>query len=442
MKEKLLKHIYRSLNIPEFVSAVFILLMLTVQLFIFGPKGYRNITIIKYVSFLSLCAAYILTMLILKATNRLKAQMHISTSEILVFAFMIFSIVSAICSEFFPDTIIGANRREGALTLSIYCLIFLMLRRYSWSGKWIVYSLGTAIFIYSLICVLQLFEINIFGLFPDGFSYYDAGVKYSGEFIGTLGNAGLSAALLCLALPILLIYIVRSADKARFVLIIPFILAAAVLHISRIAASLLGFYAGIFFSLPFIFSRDKKQCVLWITVELLLLAGGLAAVYSINFDSGILYELNSILHGNFKDSFGSSRIFIWRNTLPLIMEKPLLGGGADTLAQRIGVIFETVKDDGTVKRAVIDAAHNEYLNIAVCQGIPAMIIYLFAIISTFVKLLRRGRKDPVSIAIGTGLLAYLIQAFFGISMFIAAPYFWIFWAMLERRLDIIKKNLV
>lgn len=435
MKDKILRHIHRSVGVPDFISALFVILMLTVQLFISGPMGYRNITIVKYISFLAISGAYIAAMLIWRISAGGRAvKKTFSAAEIFVLIYLALTVLSALVSEFFPDTVIGAQRREGALTIGIYCAVFLLLSRRAWAGKWAVYILGAAIAVFSLVCILQFFRINALWLYPEGLTYYDAGERYSGEFLGTLGNAGFTAALLCLSAAVLLIYISRARERERLWLMIPLLMSAAVLIASRIAAGILGLFAGVFISLPFALDIRKTARKILMLAELIIIILALAAVYFIEFDSGILYELHSVLHGDFDDSFGSSRIFIWRNTLPLIPERPLLGGGPDTLADRIGVIFETVKEDSTVKQAAIDTAHNEYLNIAVCQGIPALIAYLAALISTLCRYIKIGVKDPLAAALAVGMVCYCVQAFFGISMFISATYFWIIWALLESRL--------
>ncbi len=428
---------------PEFITGLFVLLIFTVQLFIFGSAGYRNITIVKYISFLVISGTFIAAMLIWRVAQKSRgggSSADIGLSEVFVIAYMLLTIISAVASEFFPETIIGAHRREGALTICIYGLTFLLLARNAVSGKWFIYLLGVVTALFSAVCILQFFKINIFRLFPEGLNYYDGGIKYSGEFLGTLGNAGLTATFLCLSVPVLLIYISRAKEKARLWLIVPMLMGTAVLFKSKIAAGILGLLAGVFVSLPFILSAEKRGRRILLAIEAVVFLGVLAAIYSLEFECGTLYELHNVLHGNFDDSFGSSRIFIWRNALPLIPKRPLLGGGPDTLADKIGVIFETVKEDGTVKQAAIDAAHNEYLNIAVCQGIPALIAYLAAVVTTLLRFVKCRTKDSVASALATGMVCYCVQAFFGISIFISAAYFWIIWALLEQRINMLSKN--
>lgn len=434
MKEWLNKKINRSILLPEFICGLFVMLFFTVQLFIFGPAGYRNITIVKYITFLVLSCSFAAAMLAVRffyGKVSSSPKRGISATELCIILYVLFTLISAVFSEFFPETIVGAHRKEGALTICIYAMIFFFVERNICAGKWFIYLLSVVITLFSLVCILQFFKINALSLFPEGLNYYDGGVKYSGEFLGTLGNAGLTAALLCMTIPILIVYSFNANEKERFGLIIPIIIGASVLIKSKIAAGILGFVAGMFLIFPFVVGSSKKtRRVLWL-FELLVFAGFLVVVYFCEFDNRTLSEFHGVLHGNFEDSYGSSRIFIWKHALPLIPERPILGGGADTLADRIGVIFETVKDDGTVRKASIDAAHNEYLNIAVCQGVPAFIAYASALISTFVKFVKSESKKSAAAAFAAGMMCYCVQAFFGISVFICTPYFWIIWGLLE-----------
>ncbi len=361
-------------------------------------------------------------------------------TEICVLLYMLLTVISAIVSEFFPETVIGAHRREGALSICIYGLVFIIIKRNTFSGKWVVYLIGIVTALYSAVCILQLLKINVLWLFPEGLNYYDAGVKYSGEFLGTLGNAGLTAGFLSLAVPILLVYVLVGNERERFWLFIPMIMGAAVIYASKIAAGAFGVVVGLFAAVPFVFFKDKTGRRICIAIEVILFVFVLTAIFFMDFELNTLKEFHNVLHGNIDDSYGSKRIFIWRNTLPLIPERPLLGGGPDTLADRIGVIFETVKEDGTVKRASIDAAHNEYLNIAVSQGIPALIVYLAALCCSVLRYIKSRGVDPVATAFAAGVICYSIQAFFGISIFISAPYFWIIWALLEQRLCSLKRE--
>jgi len=285
--------------------------------------------------------------------------------------------------------------------------------------------------VFALICLLQLADINIFGLFPEGYSYYDGNEKYTGVFLGTTGNAGLTAAVLSIAIPLLITAVLRMSGYRRFLLLIPMAMCLYVLLYSGILAGIVGVAVGMFVALPFALPMKRRNRSRLLAVQGLIVFAAFVVLWCFDIGDGLLHEIHAVLHGEAEDSFGTGRIFIWRNTLPLVKEAPFLGGGPDTLVMRIGVQFERVTEDGTLKTASINAAHNEYLHILVCQGIPALLVYVGALLCSFVRFVRLRGGNAAASMLAAAVLAYGAQAFFGISMCISAPYFWLGWALFE-----------
>ena len=148
---------------------------------------------------------------------------------------------------------------------------------------------------------------------------------------------------------------------------------------------------------------------------------------------GFLYEAFELLHGRWDDRFGSGRLYIWRSVVPLVPERPLLGGGPDTLGLRTDAAFERYDETlGILIHSSIDTAHNDYLNILVNQGIPALLLYLGALTASALRWLRNGAGDPAAAICGCAALGYCIQAFFGISSPISTPYLWLALAGIDR----------
>ena len=160
-------------------------------------------------------------------------------------------------------------------------------------------------------------------------------------------------------------------------------------------------------------------------------AAGLAAAYCIPFSEGAAGEFHALLHGQAEASFGSGRLRIWQEVLHLIGERPLLGGGPDTLVARIGFTFSRYSEEaGMMIQTVTDAAHNECLNIAVNQGLPALGAYLALLGAVLYAGIRRG--GAVSLLLWTALAGYFIQGCFTIGDCGAAALFWLFLALCER----------
>lgn len=114
-------------------------------------------------------------------------------------------------------------------------------------------------------------------------------------------------------------------------------------------------------------------------------------------------------------SAGSGRIALWLGALDAIAQKPIFGWGPEGLT-------------GAYQKAyVFDRPHNEYLQWAAFCGVPALIMYLSAIIVLCVNRCRNLMKLSETTLISAGVvLGYLISAFFGFTTYYTTPYFCIF----------------
>ncbi|MBE6753179.1 MAG: O-antigen ligase family protein [Ruminococcaceae bacterium] len=139
----------------------------------------------------------------------------------------------------------------------------------------------------------------------------------------------------------------------------------------------------------------------------------------------MVHELGQMLRGNFDDSFGHNRLFTWKRTLRLCKLNPMFGIGPDNYKQ----FFASYFHDEAVKmfpssNGGLDKAHNEFLDVLICNGIVGLIAYL-----TFFGLLlfyafrgnSRGRLAPI---FGIAVAAYMAHAFFGYQLPIQSPVMW------------------
>lgn len=142
-------------------------------------------------------------------------------------------------------------------------------------------------------------------------------------------------------------------------------------------------------------------------------------------------QLNRMIDtGEIAESMGTGRFKVWANTLELIPDYWLYGSGIDTFGIAYSQVFG-LSSSGTF----FDKAHNEYLQIAITMGIPALCMYLTLYGNVIVDSIKRlgdiltteGRENEEGMYVGIGLaiIGYLAQAFFNISVIDVAPYFWI-----------------
>ncbi len=161
----------------------------------------------------------------------------------------------------------------------------------------------------------------------------------------------------------------------------------------------------------------------------------LLVLYFVNFKSGILYEMHELLHGNFDDDFGTYRIFLWKRTLKLIPEYPILGSGPDTFAIRF--MAKYTNDIAAISPLTLnDTAANVYLTMIINLGTVGLLNYLAFI---FFQLKNGIKKmNSYSLVLLVPIVCYLIQDFFNLSLVIVTPIFWLLMA-LHYRSTCIKK---
>ncbi|MBQ1435823.1 MAG: O-antigen ligase family protein [Clostridia bacterium] len=345
----------------------------------------------------------------------------------LVILYLVFTAISAAVSEYPKIAVWGGGRCEGLAAVLLYCLGFILISRYARPGRWMMWVFAAAM---GLNCILALFQLaghNPLMLYPEGMNYYDANRLYAGEFLGTVGNVDILSALLSLSIPAFAAFIIKSKSAAeRCLFAIAAALCLIVLFKAFVAGGILGVFGALVISIPLYLSsgRARKRALIAVIAFFALL---IAAMYAFGQNTGgFIYEASQIMHGHFDDTYGSGRIYIWRNVIPLIAQKPLFGGGPDTLGLRVDAVFERFDENlGIMIRSAIDAAHNEYLNVLVNQGVLAFAAYLSALIALAVRLVLRAHLSLFVLVCGCAAIGYSIQAFFGISSPISTPYFWI-----------------
>ena len=417
------------------LTKIYSYLMLTVFPLWCGFGGYRTIVDAKYPLFLLLCGLYAAAMALLTLrTLPTPAALWRSASwtQRLIAVYLLFTWLSAFFSPFFPETLVGVSRHEGALMITLYCLCFLFVSVYGKAERGMLCALSVTVLLLCILCICQLHGGNPLSLYPAGTTYFDANTAYPGTYLGTIGNVDLVAAFLCLVIPIFWVALLLSRGKWRWWLLLPLIAALYVLLKMWVLAGIVGVFGGALLALPMLCSDTRlRRCV-----ALSLCIGFIAALLVLwRFDfGGTLHELHELLRGNFDGSFGSGRIHIWRSVLREIPSHLWFGTGPDTMLRASLPPFERFDAArGVTIVAQIDVAHNEFLNILFHQGIFALLAYLGALLSAAVRCLRS--HSTITAALGVAVLCWCVQAFFGFSMFLTTPLFFLALALLERELS-------
>lgn len=134
-----------------------------------------------------------------------------------------------------------------------------------------------------------------------------------------------------------------------------------------------------------------------------------------------------------KEKLGSMRGYIWGRSIPLLKDNLILGGGPDTFVFRfpqndlIGLYYAY----GT-PNTIVDKPHDLFLQIALNDGIVALLAFLAVMIIYIVdsiKLYALKNDFDTSQKLGAatclGVIGYLFAGFFNDSVVSVAPVFWI-----------------
>lgn len=402
----------------------YISLMLLVFPLWTGTEGYAAITRGKFLFFAVLSALYLALLLpcaLLVGEKPRRARLP----QWSALAFMAAACLSAALSPYGHAVILGASRYDGLLTLLLYGGIFLGVSAFGEWKKYYVYLLAVSASICSLVAIPQLLGGNPFGLYPGELTYFDANVRYTGEFLGTIGNTNLLAAFYCLCIPLFVWHaLTHRALRDRLVLVAA-ALCLGVLIASRVASGAVALAAAAVVLMPYYVnytSHSRKKALIAAGCLAALCLAALAAVYFYGGGSGTLHELSQLLHGHVEDSYGSSRVAIWRECLRLAGERPLVGGGPDTLALRTDMTFSRfVEETGSTMSTHVDNAHCEPLGYLVNLGALGLIPYL-ALCAESLRRFFRGCAP----AVGAALACYLVQSLFGLGLCIVVPLVWIY----------------
>ncbi len=115
------------------------------------------------------------------------------------------------------------------------------------------------------------------------------------------------------------------------------------------------------------------------------------------------------------DMAGSGRMKLWKYGMKFVIERPILGYGPEN-------IWKKYQEENINQ----DRPHNLLIQLATTSGIPGLILYTTAICIILIRAIKTmNEKNSIHIIIFFAVVAYLISAMFGNSMYYTSPYFFI-----------------
>ena len=474
------------------VTDGYLLVMLLIFPLFTGVRGYADVTASKYLFFVTATCLWLLALVVLSVVGSRSADdapraAKARSLPLWAAVFPAACCLSALLSPFGTACLIGAGRFDGLVTQLLLCAVFFGVSRFGHFRHIHAAALAVSATVCCLVAFLQLLGYDPLWLFPGELCYYDAGIRFPGVFLGTVGNADLHSAFLCLAFPLFLSLFVSGRTRRARLYLFPLFVSVAGLVVSGVSGGLLA--AGLCALLSPVllvrdlaclrrwliamavcllaaapalafrgertggavvwgFSPDRRAiaCLILAAVCVSLCAGthcirravsetllrrsflalaaaalllGLAAVWFSPAESGTVYELSQAMHGHLEDSYGSSRVRIWRAVLALIPERPLLGGGPGTLPLRLDIAFSRyVQETGETLRTYVDNAHNQYLQLLADTGAAGLAGYVLLLVCSLAHAAKNHAPQTLA------LLCYCLQDFFGLGLCLVSPVFW------------------
>jgi len=490
----------RRCPLTERCTDAYLIIMLLIFPLFPGFSGYAEITLSKYLFFVAATGLWAVESAFFLL--REKPALRFGFPQWMALGYLTVCTLSLLFSPYRASALIGAGPYDGFLTTFLYVLIFLGVSLFTRPKRIFGLCAAGSVSVCAVVAVLQLYGNNPLHLFPDGIGFFDAGIRYSGVFLGTIGNTNILDAVLCLALPVfsslyvlgygrwyllpvllsLPVIIKGGGDGGRLALLLSIIPALPLLcrdagSLQRIlreaglglltsalsvimtyrpetglraefsvcalcllAAGLGCLGLSLFSFRSFCLSRKTKRWYGLLIAFLLLF--GFCVLFLSPVSSGTLYELRQTLLGRGEDSFGSSRLKIWRDCLKLVPQRLWFGGGPGTLALRLDIRFSRfVSETGKTLSTFVDNAHNVYLGTLVNTGA----LGLLGLLGIYAVSARNGlhqRSDPVHTSVFLGVLRCVIQEFFGLGLCLSAPLLWIALALLNatQKIQLLQEN--
>ena len=357
--------------------------------------------------------------------------------EIIIFVMIILSCLSLINAINVTTAIFGkVNRYEGLLVWLTYYV--LMLNAINIKNKKYVYIIISLIGLYTFINIFYgLYQVGVFSK-PKSFK-----VLRSWHYArGFLGNSMYLGTLTSLFYGIVFgIFIKTKLGIKKYIMAVILLIASLGFIMSGAMSSfvaLIVIYVLCLIEIIVLIIKKKDNRFIYLASYLIGIIAFVSVfmVYTINHPDvkKDMLELvgqaeSSVSTGKVEDNYGTGRIYIWKNTIEKIKEAPITGYGIDNFRR----VFNDKLID-SVSNKIVDKAHNDYLQRALCEGVISAIVFIVFLLIIFFKGMFT-KLSPVYYGLLIGFTIYSVQDFFNISVTRVAPIYFIIIGLLIFRIN-------
>lgn len=279
--------------------------------------------------------------------------------------------------------------------------------------------------------------VSLYGIFQR-FGYDFTRFAWTQELrsSATMGNPIILGAYLVMVVPVALGLMLSSRFKEEKVF---WGISAAVAGLTTIFTGSRGAWLGSLAGLAVFLlllawkgyaSRHRRELVVLGAAFLLIIFVSLYAGGVLGGAASPVKRANAALVGG-----GSiaTRLSIWRSSLRMIADRPLLGWGFENFRDFFGMYREERHAVLTQGRVIADRPHNQILYLAFAAGPLAVLIFIWMVL-VFARAVLRILKDRAEksgeetlllIGLVASVFAYLVQEEFSFSVPAVTPIFWL-----------------
>jgi len=304
----------------------------------------------------------LLTAVIFVQNWKNKETLKINIPEILISVFVLYLFISNV----FQGSFIGNNNLYGYLTiLLIYFGLKILFQNDKNIFQYIFYGILASLFIEVLVSFGQ-----IFGLVQNSDAKFIVG--------GLFGNPGALAGFLSVIVPFLLIVILNykkffHSENLYYLIICCFFGAIYLIISSNSRGAWIVSFVGIVLATNHKYKLSRHILSVLRTKALKTSSAILLLL--------ILIIVSTALY-NYKRDSAFGRLFIWKTSLPMIAESPVLGNGFGSFANDYGKVQATYFLENTPTEKEIQVAdyvtcaYNEFLEMLIDSGIVGLLLFL------------------------------------------------------------------
>jgi O-antigen ligase len=236
--------------------------------------------------------------------------------------------------------------------------------------------------------------------------------------ISTIGHPVLLAALLGLALPLVIAFVILVRQKVwKLVLGAAFIIFAIAIALTKSRGPWIGAIVSVLLMLGLIYIRGRirRKHIVWASIAVLaVLVLGIGVVSYVRPDA----------YSSFMNRF-----VFYRAALSMVRDHPISGVGFESFSL-LYPKYRPIEPANFDLNVIPTMVHNGYLQAAATTGILGLAFYLALICAVLIPLLRavcksEGRRRVIGASLAASIVGYLVQDLAGWMEISLSLFFWI-----------------